>query len=107
MLQGMWALWAIGVFCTDNNVLAAGHFNSNRACKRGEQLAVQVVGSLAIMCWACTTSALIIGSMRICLIDLRVSDEIEVRCILYFDVCGNWSALGVLDECAYPGQSCA
>ena len=76
---GMWGLWAVGVFCTDENVAAAGHLNANNACKRGEQFGVQVVGSLGIMCWSLCSSAFLLGVMRACRIPLRVSDEIEVR----------------------------
>jgi Amt family ammonium transporter len=76
---GVWGLWAVGVFCTDDNVAAAGHLNANGACKRGEQFGVQVVGSLGIMCWSLCSSAFILGTMRVCRVPLRVSDEIEVR----------------------------
>ena len=75
---GMWGLWAVGVFCTDDNVVAAGHINANSACGRGEQLGVQFVGSLAIMSWSLGTSAFLLGVMRACRMPLRVSDEIEV-----------------------------
>ena len=45
----MWALWSVGIFCTDENVFAAGHMNMNKQCERGEQLAVQVVVSPAYL----------------------------------------------------------
>lgn len=34
-------------------------------------------GSLAVMSWACVTSGLILGAMRVCRLDLRVEEAIE------------------------------
>jgi hypothetical protein len=45
----MWALWSVGIFCTDENVFAAGHMNLNKQCARGEQFAVQIVVSPAYL----------------------------------------------------------
>jgi hypothetical protein len=48
---------------------SAGHFsNSELAC---------IQGSLAIISWACSTSGFVLGTMRVCGLDLRVCEEIE------------------------------
>jgi len=41
-LCGLWGSWAVGIFCTDSNIIYAGYPNLNNACARGEQFGVQV-----------------------------------------------------------------
>ena len=60
-LCGLWGAWAVGIFCTDDNVLYAGYPNLNNACGRGEQFGVQVAGSLVILVWSLATSGLVFG----------------------------------------------
>lgn len=60
-LCGLWGSWAVGIFCTDDNVVYAGYPNENDACARGEQFGVQVAGSLVILVWSLGTSALVFG----------------------------------------------
>ena len=56
-LCGVWGLWAVGIFCSDKNVLYAGYPVENDACRNAEQFGTQVVTSLALITWTVSTAA--------------------------------------------------
>jgi len=73
---GFWGLVATGIFCIDSNVQYAAYPNVNTACKRGEQLGVQVVGGLAIIAWTVATAGLTFVAVDKT-VGMRVSEEEE------------------------------
>ena len=73
---GFWGLIATGIFCIDSNVQYAAYPNINDACKRGEQLGVQVVGGLAIIAWTCATAGATFLVVNLTL-GMRVPPEVE------------------------------
>jgi len=73
---GAWGLLATGMFCTDANVQYAAYPNVNKACKRGEQFGVQVVGCLAIIAWVFITAGILFVCINLT-IGMRVSEEVE------------------------------
>jgi ammonia channel protein AmtB len=54
----------------------AAYPNTNNACKRGEQMGVQVVASLAIVLWTVTTAGLVFVLTN-CSIGMRVDAFLE------------------------------
>jgi len=75
-LCGMWAMFAVGIFCTDANVQYAGYPNVNDACARGEQFGVQVVGVIIIIAWSVACASALFLGMKYTM-GIRVSEVIE------------------------------
>mmetsp|Transcript_31956 Transcript_31956/g.71778 ORF Transcript_31956/g.71778 Transcript_31956/m.71778 type:complete len:611 (-) Transcript_31956:2892-4724(-) len=73
---GLWGLWSVGIFCTDKNVRYAGYPNVNTACEKGEQLGVQLLGSLTIIAWTAGISFFTIAFIDNTL-GIRPTDKIE------------------------------
>jgi len=73
---GMWGCWAVGIFCTDENIRYAAYPNVNNACGRAEQFGVQVVGSLVIMVWVIATAGLLFLAIKYT-VGMRVDEETE------------------------------
>mmetsp|Transcript_52996 Transcript_52996/g.125132 ORF Transcript_52996/g.125132 Transcript_52996/m.125132 type:complete len:525 (-) Transcript_52996:313-1887(-) len=75
---GAWGLLATGIFCTDENVQYAGYPNTNDACGRGEQFAVQLIGVVAIAAWSASMSGLTFLVIKATL-GVRVSEQVEAE----------------------------
>ena len=60
----------------NEQVQYAAYPNVNNACKRGEQMGVQVVASLAIVVWTVTTAGLVF-LLTNCIIGMRVDVFLE------------------------------
>eukprot|EP00281_Chroomonas_sp_CCMP1168_P023444 CAMPEP_0206226934 /NCGR_PEP_ID=MMETSP0047_2-20121206/8355_1 /ASSEMBLY_ACC=CAM_ASM_000192 /TAXON_ID=195065 /ORGANISM="Chroomonas mesostigmatica_cf, Strain CCMP1168" /LENGTH=497 /DNA_ID=CAMNT_0053650053 /DNA_START=100 /DNA_END=1589 /DNA_ORIENTATION=+ len=73
---GIWGVLCVGIFCTDNAVQYAGYPNVNDACGRGEQFAVQIIGSLAIIGWVVVNTGVLFFTLKYTM-GLRVSEEAE------------------------------
>eukprot|EP00961_Rhodomonas_salina_P270456 3654075-Rhodomonas_salina.1 len=75
---GAWGLLATGIFCTDENVQYAGYPNTNDACGRGEQFAVQLIGVVAIAAWSASMSGLTFLVIKATM-GVRVSEQVEAE----------------------------
>ena len=62
--------------CETHQVQYAAYPNTNNACNRGEQMGVQVVGSLAIVVWTVTTGGLVCVLTNCCM-GMRVDAFLE------------------------------
>jgi len=73
---GLWGLWAVGIFCTDDNIRYAGYPVRDEGCRTAKQFGIQVVASLAVVAWVAVISVGV-WLLTYLTIGLRVSYEDE------------------------------
>jgi len=73
---GVWGCWAVGIFCTDKNIMYGGYPGGNDACGRAEQFGVQIVGTIVIIVWVVFTGGLLFLGISYT-VGMRVSSDTE------------------------------